>query len=397
MTDVNKVVWSEGLFLRTQHFQQQDRYAEALMRAGLRAGHLQGWGFSALEIDGAALDAGQVAITRAEGLLPDGTPFSIPDGMEAPAALAIKGDMAGLVSLAVPAEQRGAASIDAAHAEASGARYRGAMETVRDAVRGGAEPEEIEVARLAARLIAPGEDTAGFTVLPLARVDGLKADGSVALVPGYLPPALTIGVVPWYAGLLQELVTGLDRIAEAHGGLVRGGAGRSVENLLILELANAAQPRLAHLLAQNLAHPADLFGELAGIAGRMATYGSSSRRLSDLPVYDHNDPQPAFAALADTLRSMVLSLRHVEPKSRALPVAKHAENVWKVRIDNPDILRTSRIVLRVGSEMSEDSLRRIFAGQATVGAADEFEKLWKSRLPGIALKPLAFAAARDSL
>ncbi|MGB3315752.1 MAG: type VI secretion system baseplate subunit TssK, partial [Albidovulum sp.] len=57
MTDVNKVVWSEGLFLRTQHFQQQDRYAEALMRAGLRAGHLQGWGFSALEIDRAALDA----------------------------------------------------------------------------------------------------------------------------------------------------------------------------------------------------------------------------------------------------------------------------------------------------------------------------------------------------
>jgi type VI secretion system protein ImpJ len=85
---------------------------------------------------------------------------------------------------------------------------------------------------------------------------------------------------------------------------------------------------------------------------------------------------------------MVLSLRHVEPKSRALPVAKHSENVWKVRIDNPDILRSSRIVLRVGSEMSEDSLRRIFANQATVGAADEFEKLWKSRLPGIALKPL---------
>ena len=25
MTDANKVVWLEGLFLRTQHFQQQDR------------------------------------------------------------------------------------------------------------------------------------------------------------------------------------------------------------------------------------------------------------------------------------------------------------------------------------------------------------------------------------
>ena len=59
-----------------------------------------------------------------------------------------------------------------------------------------------------------------------------------------------------------------------------------------------------------------------------------------------------------------------------------------MRIDNPDILKSSRIVLRIGSELSDESLRRIFADQATVGSPDEFEKLWKSRLPGIALKPL---------
>ena len=35
MSGTNRVLWSEGLFLRTQHFQQQDRHAEALMRAAL--------------------------------------------------------------------------------------------------------------------------------------------------------------------------------------------------------------------------------------------------------------------------------------------------------------------------------------------------------------------------
>ena len=86
--------------------------------------------------------------------------------------------------------------------------------------------------------------------------------------------------MPFYGQLLQEVVTGLDRIAEAHGRMVLGGAGRSVENLLVLELANAARPRLAHMLAQDVFHPAELFLELAGLAGRMATYGSGSRRLS---------------------------------------------------------------------------------------------------------------------
>ena len=41
MSDANKVLWSEGLFLRAQHFQQQDRHAEGLMRGALRAGRLQ--------------------------------------------------------------------------------------------------------------------------------------------------------------------------------------------------------------------------------------------------------------------------------------------------------------------------------------------------------------------
>lgn len=388
MSDKNKVVWSEGLFLRTQHFQQQDRYTEGLVRGALQATPLQSWGFRALTLDVAALDAGRIAIASASGIFPDGTPFVVPDTMSAPAPVPIRTEMVGLVSLAIPIERPGAATIDPAHADPAGSRYRGAIETVRDTVRGGAEPEEVEVARLSARLILPGEDSAGYVALPVARVDGLRADGSVAVADGYLPPALGLSATPWYAGLAQEVVSGLDRIAEAHGKLVLGGAGRSIENLLLLELANTARPRVAHMLAQNMHHPSDLFMELAGLAGRMATYGSSSRRLSDLPTYDHLDPQPAFAALADTLRSLMLSLRHVEPKSRALQVARHAQNIWKVRIDNPDLLKTSRIVLRIGSDMSDESLRRIFVSQATVGAADAFEKLWKSRLPGIPLKPL---------
>ena len=67
---------------------------------------------------------------------------------------------------------------------------------------------------------------------------------------------------------------------------------------------------------------------------------------------------------------------------------RHSTNVWKIRIDNPKLLVASRIVIRVGSELSEDALRKIFVNQATVGSADQFEGLWKSRLPGIPLKPL---------
>lgn len=388
MSDSNKVVWSEGLFLRAQHFQQQDRHAEALLRAGLAALPRQSFGFTRLTLDRAALDGGRLAISDAQGIFPDGTPFTLPGTMLPPPPVPVAANAAGLACLAIPAEQAGNPSIDPAHAEPSGARWRGAYQVARDALRGGAEAEEIETARLSARFLLPGEQAAGYVTLPVARLEGLRADGAVALDDGHLPPALTMGAVAWYASLLQEVVAGLDRIADAHGRLVVSGSGASVENLMILHLANSARPRLAHVLAQNLHHPSELFEELAGLAGQMATFGSSLRRLSELPAYDHTDPQPAYAALADTLRSLILSLRHVEPKSRVMAVARHAQNIWKVRIDNPEILRTCRIVIRVGSEMSDESLRRIFVDQATVGAADVFEQLWKSRLPGIPLKPL---------
>ncbi|NJM84735.1 MAG: type VI secretion system baseplate subunit TssK [Tabrizicola sp.] len=389
MADRNKVVWSEGLYLRPQHFQQQDRYAESLMRGAIKATPLQSFGFRELVLDRTAIEAGQVGIARAVGLFPDGTPFALPEDMDVPDPVRVTAQTgSGLVLLAIPTEKPGAATVDPAHADPSGARYRGAPVMVRDMVRGGAEEEELEIARLSARLLLPGQDSAGYSVLPIARIDGLRADGAVALTDGYLAPAIVTSAMPWYLSLAQEVVAGLDRIAEAHGQIVIGGAGRSVENLLILELANSSRPRIAHIAAQDVYHPSEVFCELAGLAGRMATFGSSSRRMSELPVYDHNNPQPAFAALADTLRSLILSLRHVEPKSRAMTVARHSQNVWKVRIDNPELLKSSRIVLRVGSDMSDEMLRKIFVDQATVGAADEFEKLWKSRLPGIPLRPL---------
>ena len=47
----SKVVWSEGMFLRPQHFQQQDRFIEFVTHA--RALPMEGffWGFRELTLD----------------------------------------------------------------------------------------------------------------------------------------------------------------------------------------------------------------------------------------------------------------------------------------------------------------------------------------------------------
>ena len=71
----NRVLWTEGLFLRPHHLQQQDRYLEHLIERHARAASSYPWGFETLEIDEDALSLGKLSLRAASGLLPDGTPF----------------------------------------------------------------------------------------------------------------------------------------------------------------------------------------------------------------------------------------------------------------------------------------------------------------------------------
>ena len=51
MTWSNRVVWLEGMFLRAQHFQQQDRWLEALVRDRTASLRPHGWGLTEAAIN----------------------------------------------------------------------------------------------------------------------------------------------------------------------------------------------------------------------------------------------------------------------------------------------------------------------------------------------------------
>ncbi|MGD8590847.1 MAG: type VI secretion system baseplate subunit TssK, partial [Chromatiales bacterium] len=75
----DRIVWREGMFLRPQHFQQQDRYLHCLLEG--RVGSLQPypWGIRKLEIDQSLLIHGKLALSYCEGVFDDGTPFQYSD------------------------------------------------------------------------------------------------------------------------------------------------------------------------------------------------------------------------------------------------------------------------------------------------------------------------------
>ena len=97
MTLRHRVIWSQGMFLQPHHFQQEARFFEHLVDARLRAAEPYAWGFGELLLDEAQLALGSLALTRASGVMTDGTPFSMPDADALPAAYAVPNDVQGEV------------------------------------------------------------------------------------------------------------------------------------------------------------------------------------------------------------------------------------------------------------------------------------------------------------
>ena len=183
----NRVIWSEGLFLRPQHFQQMERSVELLVQARTKGAIAHAWGYSELVLDEEALKIGRVSIKHAVGVLPDGTPFSIPQEVPAPPPLEVPIDLKdAIVYLALPIFRAGMPefAVDAGP-HAALARYVGADQLVEDAVVGSDEPADMRLGRLNLRYAVEDEPRDAFCAMGLVRVTERRNTGVVVLDDQY--------------------------------------------------------------------------------------------------------------------------------------------------------------------------------------------------------------------
>jgi type VI secretion system protein ImpJ len=390
-----KVVWSEGMFLRTQHFQQQDRYVEALVRAATRGLVGHGWGFRHLRLNTGLLATGKLAIAEAEGILADGTPFAIPDSADHPPPLELDtSTREGVVHLSVPELQTGAVAVDPIGAVDSGARYRGHELEVRDSIAGAEGRAPLEVAKLRFRLLHESDDRAGQTGLGVARVRGVQPDGAVILDNGFIPPALTIAAAPPLEEFLAELEGKLESIAQDRVGYVldpRARGTAEVQDVLILQLVNRLQPLVRHQAQQRHLHPEDLFAFLLGTAGEAATFGASERRPPELPVYRHADLQATFRPLIDLIRRLLAEIARPDRKAVPVPLRVHRTGVRTTEVPDMRLFAESTFVLAVTAALPAERIRQLFPRQAKIGPIEELQDLVVSALSGIEATPLPVA------
>src|SRR3954468_24320842 len=145
MSGHNRVIWSEGLFLQPQHFQQQDRYFEQYVETRVRSLVSYAWGFTEVEVERDFLKIGKIGFRRLVGVFPDGTPFRMPDDDPLPPPIDIVADARDQrLHLAVPLRRAG--ELEAVRGPSADELVRQDIREVQaaNAVSGGGDPATLE-------------------------------------------------------------------------------------------------------------------------------------------------------------------------------------------------------------------------------------------------------------
>ena len=394
MSWYNKVVWSEGLFLRPQLFQQQERYLEhfAHMRAAALSPFF--WGFHHIAIDAEALALGKLVVSGAAGIYQDGTPFDAPAHAKLPAPLALRHEhLNQIICLAVPIRTPNAEETSFEDAHDSLARYRSFEEDLLDANSIGQGPKLVQLGDLRLRLVPEKELTESWVGMPLVKVTEIRADGSARLDAGLIPPvnvytASTL-LQTWLAevhGLLRLRATSMAERLTASS--TRGGDATEISEYLILQLFNRFEPVLEHMLAAKADSPEALYVQLTAFAGELSTFVRTATRRPnpDYPAYRHDEPHTCIKPVVDDLRFLLNVV--LERGAQRIEMRDQQHGIRLAVLDPAEFERFNTFVLAVGAQLPSDVLQQQFPAQAKVGPAERLAELIRSHLPGIPLQAM---------
>ncbi|WP_426664518.1 type VI secretion system baseplate subunit TssK [Rhodanobacter aciditrophus] len=394
MTQNNKVIWSEGLFLRPQHMQQQERYLERFVE--LRAGNLRphAWGFHELELEADLLAIGKLGIKRARGIFPDGTPFAMPGDDPLPPPLEVDANWRDqTVYLTLPL--RSPTQPDSGRPEAPAEklfRFRVREAEVRDASGSTDGITPLEVGGMSSRLLPQSQPMEGLTRMPLARIVECRTDRRVMLDDAFMPTGLSCQAVPRLVTFLTELLGLLHQRGEALASRValtdRGGAAE-IADFLLLQVVNRCQPLVAHLAEAPLLHPEELYRTLVSMAGELATFTAPGKRPPALPPYRHEALRESFEPLIAALRASLSAV--MEQTAMPIPLQERKYGVWVAVVPDLTLLDNAAFVLAAKADVKSEELRRQLPAQSKIGPVEKIRDLVNLQLPGIPVSPMPVA------
>jgi type VI secretion system protein ImpJ len=382
MSSFSRVAWREGMFLRPQHFQQQDRFFEMQLRGRAAALQPYGWGLLSIKFSEGLLALGKIGIEKCIGVFPDGTQFSIPGDFAPPEPLSISDDIRdAIVYLSLPLQQVG--SIEFADRETISDVARHVVEEVEinDAFSSERTAEYIDIGILNVKLAVRKEETAGRVLVGLCRVRDVTQK-QITLDDKYIPPCLDFRASgqlrDWLSDIIGRTDQRVDELALRAVEATDGGS-ETFGSYLMLQALNRWSPILCHLDALPNVHPERLYETLASMAGELCTMSRpKDRRPPKFPIYDHENLRLTFDPVIEILQA-ALSVA-IAKNAGQLQLNDMRHGAYSARIDDMTLLRGSNLYLAVSARVPAESIRKRFPSVVKIGPTNRMREIVGSAL-----------------
>jgi type VI secretion system protein ImpJ len=390
MSAHNRVIWSEGLFLQPQHFQQQDRYVEQYIETRCQPLVPYSWGFTAIEFERDFLKIGKIGLRRLAGVFPDGTPFRMPDDDPLPPPIDIPSDTRDQrLLLAIPLRRAG--ELESARSPVPDELVRQEIREfeVSNAAMAGGDPATLEVAALRTRLILQKEATQAYACIPLAHVVEVRADQQVVLDDQFIPTILQLRASDRLTTIATELLGLFHQRGEALGSRVAAtsrGAASELADFLMLQAINRYEPLLAHFTESAVIHPEAFFRFSVAAAGEFATFTTTSKRTPKFPNYRHEH-------LKETFEPVIVSLRESMSKVMTqvaipIPLEPRKFGISVAIVSDRTLFTTAVFILAARADGPAEYVRQRFPTQVKIAPAERIGDLVRQGLPGVPVVPV---------
>ncbi len=397
MSWTSKTIWSEGMFLRPQHFQQNDRYFESLIQNRCSPMRPYSWGIEELQINQEVLSLGKIEIAKCKAILPDGTTLNIPfEDLPPLPIIPDKNTKDENVYLCLMGKRLNATESNREDDSNQDARHSIEISDVRDTSLPADSNAPIELARKNLLLMTESDERAEYACIGIARIVEIRSDKQLVLDDSFIGPSTDCRNNSRLEGYIKEIQGLLKQRAEAIAvrlNVAGGGGTAQVEDYMLLQLINGYESVFAHLATLPAYHPEALFQLCLKLAGELSTFTNTESRPSNLPKYVHTDLTTTFVSIMMELRR---SLGVVFEHSAIQIPFKHYKKVGisLAVVNDKSLFDNAVFVLAVKADIATEKLRSHFPLQSKVGPKEVMKQLITSQLPGIELEALPVAPSQ---
>jgi len=389
----NKVIWSEGMFLQPQHFQQHDRYIENTINTRVAGLNLFDWGFIRIKIDEDQLKLGKFALTTCRGIFPDGTPFNLPEDDCLPLPIDIaSGVQDNIVYLTLPVIRNEAVEFDSDEQIDQLARFHAKEFEVKDSYVDSDSRKIIYVGQLQTRLALEEDERSAFVCIGIAKIVECRTDKTIVLDDKYIPPMLNCADSEHLQGFIEEILGLIKTRGEALANLVtsgKTGGVAEVADFMLLQLVNRYEPLYRHFSTIQGLHPEDLYRNIIQLAGELATFIDKTKRCELFESYQHDALKETFTSVMTIIRQYLNMV--LEQNAIPIPLSGPKYGIYAGKIPDQNLIDQATFVIAVKADVPPETISHYFSPQTKIGPVEKIQQLVRAALPGITIHALPVA------